>query len=290
MQDRKLRRLTDSVYFLPPEANTDRPVLAAICGQERTLIVDAGNSPSHAALFLEEVAKEQISNLHSVVLTHCHWDHIFGAHRLNLPIIAHERTKDAIEQMIPLSWTDEALDERVNKGTEFQFCADMIKKEFAKDRDIVIQRPHKTFKDKMEIDLGGTQCYLEYVGGDHSNDSIVVYTQGNGEGERTLFIGDCLYPNLNGRYTVAGTLSLLEKLDRYSADYYVLSHEMPLSPDEFRQYCDLLRLLCHLTEKTKGHGEGMIQELTDRWGGPPEPFMLEAVHCFVQGFRSENGG
>jgi hypothetical protein len=52
-----LKKLTDHVYYFPHSEETDRPVLGLICGEKYSFIVDAGNSPAHASLFLEEVEK-----------------------------------------------------------------------------------------------------------------------------------------------------------------------------------------------------------------------------------------
>jgi glyoxylase-like metal-dependent hydrolase (beta-lactamase superfamily II) len=93
----------------------------------------------------------------------------------------------------------------------------------------------------MELDLGGIHCLIEHVGGDHADDSSVVYVKE----DKVLFLGDCLYPDYKGdrwRYTVKGTQALLNRLEKYDADLYVLSHDIPLSKTQFRIYADLLKL------------------------------------------------
>ena len=47
--------------------------------EHATLIVDAGNSPRHARLLLDEVARLPIPSPTYLALTHWHWDHVFGA-------------------------------------------------------------------------------------------------------------------------------------------------------------------------------------------------------------------
>jgi glyoxylase-like metal-dependent hydrolase (beta-lactamase superfamily II) len=130
MFDQQLYRLTEHILYLPPDADTDRPLLAAISGEKYTLLVDAGNSSAHAELFLKELNKYPIAKPSQVVLTHGHWEHVFGAHYLNLPCIASEGTKQEIEKMLRFSWTDEALKQRVRAGIESSFSAEMIKKEW----------------------------------------------------------------------------------------------------------------------------------------------------------------
>ena len=69
-----LNPISDHVYWLAPDATTDRPVLGAVDGQKATLLIDAGNSPAHAKLLLDEVAKLSQAQQHYLVLTHWHWD------------------------------------------------------------------------------------------------------------------------------------------------------------------------------------------------------------------------
>src|SRR5690606_37611774 len=125
-------------------------------------IVDAGNSDKHAKLFLNELNQCQITNYHSVVLTHWHWDHSFGTNRMNMLTIAHEKTRMHLEEIIEYEWSDKALDERVEKGLENQFCSKMIKKEFGVERNITITLPNITFKEQFEIDLGGIRCVIKH--------------------------------------------------------------------------------------------------------------------------------
>ena len=111
----KLKQLTDDIVYLPHKHETDRPILAAISGKNRTLIVDAGNSTAHASLFRNELERNNIQMGDLLVITHWHWDHIFGMHGMGLPTIAHRITRDKIVEMKDYQWTDEALDKRVEE-------------------------------------------------------------------------------------------------------------------------------------------------------------------------------
>ena len=56
-----------------------------------------------------------------VVLTHWHWDHIFGLPALPDTVsIASAKTRKEMEKLLPFSWSDEAIDERVREGTYFK--------------------------------------------------------------------------------------------------------------------------------------------------------------------------
>lgn len=277
-----LKQLTNCIYYLPHNPETDRPILAAICGTDQTLIVDAGNSDKHAKLFLEELNKYQITNYHSVVLTHWHWDHSFGTNQMNMLTIAHEKTSMHLEEIIEYEWSDKALDERVEKGLETQFCSEMMKKEFGVDRNITITLPNITFKEQFEIDLGGIRCVIKYVVGDHSDDSSLIFV----EEEKVLFLGDCLYPSIytqQPHYKIDNVRHLLENIEMFDAEIYVLSHQPPLAKDDFIGYINLLKLICDLTEKHQKNHKNLVNELSTHINRKLSQLEEEIVYCFING-------
>ena len=280
--EKNLKQLTNRIHYLPHDPDTDRPILSVICGNQQTLIVDAGNSDKHAKLFFDELNQSQIANYHSVVLTHWHWDHSFGTNQMNLLTIAHENTKMHLEKMMEFDWTDEALNNRVEKGLENQFCSDMIKKEFGEDRNITIKLPNITFKDKYEIELGGIRCVVKHVGGDHSDDSSIIYV----EEEKVLFLGDCLYPSIYTRrpqYKIENVRHLLENIEMFDAEIFVLSHEPPLSKEDFMGYIMLLKLICDLTEKHQRNHSNLVNELSTQLNRKLSLLEEEIVFCFING-------
>ncbi|MHA2371178.1 MAG: MBL fold metallo-hydrolase, partial [Candidatus Hodarchaeales archaeon] len=186
MKASKLKRLTESISYLP-FGEHDRPTLAAIAGSQQTLLVDAGNSPAHARLFLSELANCDIPPIRYVALTHWHWDHSFGLTAMKATSIAHKNTAKKLIELGRLDWDDEAVNKRVQEGTENTFVQDMIKEEYpAPDRKIQVEIPEITLTEKITIDLGNIHCLIEHVGGDHSPDSTVIVIPE----EKVAFIGD----------------------------------------------------------------------------------------------------
>ena len=280
--EKNLKQLTNRIHYLPHDPETDRPILSAICGSHQTLLVDAGNSDAHAMLFLRKLAQCQIKNDHSVVLTHWHWDHTFGTNEMNRLTIAHEKTKMHLEKLMDYDWSDEALDNRVEKGVENQFCADMIKKEFGVERNITITLPNVTFKEQFEIDLGGIRCFVKHVGGDHSDDSSLIFV----EEEKVLFLGDCLYPSIytqQPQYKIDNVRHLIENIEMFDAEIYVLSHETPLPKADFMGYIMLLKLICDLTEKHQSNYSNLVNELSTQLNRPLSQLEEEIVYCFMNG-------
>jgi len=124
-----LKKLTEHVYYTPPEPENDRPVLGAVVGTTRTLMIDAGNSPRHARTFLDLLDRQTERTPDLVVLTHWHGDHACGLSEVNAPAVAHRNVRARPAALEGLSWEDEALDTRVAQGEEIAFCNEAIKKE-----------------------------------------------------------------------------------------------------------------------------------------------------------------
>ncbi|MHB1629382.1 MAG: MBL fold metallo-hydrolase [Bacilli bacterium] len=103
----KLIKLSEVIVYLPPCQETDRPILGAIVGSDRTLLIDAGNSSNHARQFREELSAIDVKG-DWLAITHHHWDHVFGIKEVGLPTISHSMTRQKIAEMQELSWTDNA--------------------------------------------------------------------------------------------------------------------------------------------------------------------------------------
>lgn len=279
----QLQQVSNRIFYLPPYQETDRPVLGAIVGEEKTVLIDSGNSSSHAKLFLSQLEERHIK-ADWLVLTHWHWDHVFGMREMQMPIISHAMTYQEIKQLQQLSWEDSALDQRVEAGIEIPFCADAIKAELGNDRTILLPDPDIAFEGGMELHLGGVTCVIEHVGGDHSSDSIIVYIPE----EKVLFLGDCLYANLYAEkwnYTIETARQLIGKIEKYDAETVFLSHhEAPLNKTEFESFIQLLKNTAELTEKHEGNHEAIAGELSKQLQRELNELEIETVGFFVNGY------
>ena len=209
-------------------------MLGLICGEKYSFIVDAGNSPAHASLFLEEVEKMGVPPLKGVAITHWHWDHTFGIHAMNKYTISHHLTKKKLAYLKTLRWDDDALDKRVQEGEEIEFCRDMIKKEMPSRETLILQEPDVTFHHHMEVDLGGITCCIQHIGGVHAQDSSIVYIPQ----EKVLFLGDCLCPDFysgDWSYDKEDFERIQRELKKYDAQYYLSSHFDPETSEELWQ-------------------------------------------------------
>ncbi len=278
-----LEKLSDRFLYQTPVSDTDRPILGYVVGDSKALMIDAGNSEAHAKYFLQELKEQNLPEPTIVALTHWHWDHIFGLSALNMVSISSQQTKVEMEKLLPFEWSDEAIDQRVHTGVEIEFCAKAIKLEFGSARDIRVTLPDITFEDRVEIDLGGVTCILQYVGGDHAADSTIVYIKE----ENILFLGDAIYPDIYSEkrnYTVQTTLQLLDTIEQFDADTYILSHWKPASKEEYQQEATLLRTIANLTVEYDGDYNNMKEAYQKKVNRELNEDELETIEYFVNGY------
>lgn len=278
------KQLTSRIWYQTPVSETDRPILAVVRGEKHQLMIDAGNSSAHAALFLEEMKQHNLGSPDLLALTHWHWDHIFGMKHLRLPSMATQQTITRMKEMQPYAWTDAALQERMDQGIEIPFCADAIKLEFGTTRDIEVVLPTIGFTGQLEIDLGGVQCQLIEIENDHSPGSLLVYIPE----ERVVFLGDAMYADIfssKWNYTVERTTRLLAAIDRLEADYYVWSHGEAMPKSEFEEEVNMLRRAIRVTEATGGRLKDMRILYAEETGRSLTEDETETLIYFANGVK-----
>jgi glyoxylase-like metal-dependent hydrolase (beta-lactamase superfamily II) len=245
----RFEEVSPRVDRFTPDERTDRPVLGAIRGTAGTLLVDSGASPAHLAAFVAELDAHERPPIIGIALTHWHWDHSFGSAALDVPVLASERTAVGVAAQAGCAWDEAALRQRVDDGLELAFSLPHLLEEFSEDErtSLRIVVPQVTFAEAHHVDLGDTTVELRWVGGDHADDSIVVWEPE----DRVLFLGDALYQCLWGDpayLTVAGTRALLERLAPFDPAFALEGHDPDVADaaayavrlDELRRACDLV--------------------------------------------------
>lgn len=285
MSTHVLSQIAAHVHWLSPDATTDRPILGVVSGSRGTLLIDAGNSPTHARILLSELARRELAQPAYAMLTHWHWDHVFGTVALDVPTFAHTETKRIVEIMARLDWSDAALDQRVVEGSEIAFCRDMIKAELPERSGLTLRPPEIGFTAQVELDLGNVSCQIVHVGGDHSPDSSIAYIPE----ERIMFLGDCIYDDLyHGprRCTTATLFPLLDHLLSYDAEYYLAAHHTePLSKAELANEAALLKTIGSLVEREGPDRDAILARLPSILSIPLDDDHIEIADAFLAGLR-----
>ena len=275
-----LRRLTDHVFYIPADHRTDRPVLAAVVGHERVLMIDAGASSAHAQLFLDALARGTQRRPDFVAVTHWHWDHSFGMSHLAVPTVGHHNLTKNLSKLQGLAWDDLALAERVLSGEEIVFCAENIAREYGADRDIEIVLPTITFERSMTVDLGGVTCELHHLPTDHTDDAIAIYVRE----DRALFLGDALGEALYAPtpYYSAQTMGeLLATINRFPAKWFIESHAEPTDAEGFWADNLILAVVAELIRSGTAPRDALIEAVKQRLAGALPDDYEEVVDLFL---------
>ncbi len=257
-----LHQISEHVWWFTPESRTDRPSLCAVVGDNQVVLLDIGASPTHTQQFVSELAKQGIALPDYAVLTHWHWDHVFGMAALNCPIIAHEETAQHIERMMSLDYGDGNLPNLVAQGHEVEFTREHMVLEMsnAQRQGLVLRKPEITFRQFVGLNLQGVTCEIHHVGGDHASDSVVMVIPE----DKVLFLGDCFYYTVYEtpqHFTKSKVLPLIDKLSAFSAEIVVMGHNNQLlSQAELYQEFGLIRDTYALLDE---HGEVKRETIQD---------------------------
>lgn len=223
----KLKKLNDKVYYYPHQPETDRPMLVYLKGGRITLAVDAGNSAAHVDEFYQSLEAEGFKKPDVTVITHWHWDHTFGMHRIHGLSIAHCKTNAFLERE-KARLSDDAYLQFLKKDDE---C---LNREYDENREIVIALPDIQFRNELTLNLGGMTARVFHAESPHSEDTVLIYVPE----EKILFLGDSTSEDFyNDGYMDRGKLnSLIKLIESHDCDYCILSHTEPLTKTDLLQY------------------------------------------------------
>ena len=206
-----MEKLTEHIYYMSADAETDQPFVYYIQGERFALQVDAGNSAGSYHRFLHELNELQLPMPALLVLTHWHWDHTFGAHAALYPVIASSRTNEILERVAQWEWTEEAMKERLKTGEDIPFTFECMHKEYSHLADIHVKPADITFSSRMTIDLGGITCNLEHRDSPHTRDAVFIHIPE----EQVLIGGDAHYEDYydnNSQYDKSRLRSFIDYL------------------------------------------------------------------------------
>lgn len=222
MENQELRRFSDRIWYLDPTVSTDRPALGYIKGERFSIMVDAGNSPSHVSLFYSKLNEHSLPLPKLCLITHWHWDHTFGIPGLGIPSISTEKTA-------------RYLRDHICQTHEMYYADECMRNEFTDPAQIKIQPPDMTFSGTFTVDAGDLSICFMHVGGPHSDDSAIVYIPDEG----FVFGGDSSSGNFS-LPNIAYDIPLLDEHEKImrSLDFrtYLHAHRPIMTRDSFFRF------------------------------------------------------
>ncbi len=224
-----LTQITEHVWVYPtdPDKIKLRPAVGAIITPTQTVMYDGGANHAHSRDIVAALRKIDAPPIRYVIYSHVHFDHILGAQIFDAPVIAHTICARRVKETEQLGWSRaylaRAAEERPFMAPFYEVLADSMDWEIFR-----VVHPSIVFEGRYyTLHLDGVTLELEHVGGEHSDDSIILRVPE----DRVMFLADAFYPKpprLNGANLdmVQGFLD-----ERYL--YYVDGHNQIFTHESF---------------------------------------------------------
>lgn len=247
-----LEKLSEKVYFMKYDDDQARPSLGLVIGDKHSLMIDAGNSKAHTEEFLKEVEDLKVDNLKYVGITHFHWDHVYALPFLNLISIGSKMTQEKLNR---ISKSEKAEQLKVEERNTFNSLKSIFGDSNFTSLDL-------GFESALKLELGNTSCIFEHIGGDHADDSVLVYV----EKEKIMFLGDSTYRGFSKdkRYhSLKNVKELSEKILKYDCDLYVTSHKEVYSRESMKSMLERMIELGELANGFKAESQVKINKANE---------------------------
>ena len=269
-QRSSLEELAAGVYAFTAQGD---PNVGALVGRDSVLCVDARATPTAAQEWLDELRRVTHKPVEWLVLTHYHAVRVLGASAYGARhIAAHAGTSAWIHERGAQDWE-----------SEYRRFPRLFR-----DAGSIpgLTYPDVAFSDRLELDLGGREVHVRWLGGGHTQGDVVVWLPE----ERVLFAGDLVEaraaPYMGDALVAAWHSGTLDLVASFGAETLVpgrgpalLGSDVGRGIDETRAY------LTTIWEAVRGaHGRGAsLREAGDEARAALEPrfgdwWIFE--HCF----------
>ena len=241
-----LIQLSEHCYCSTFDRDYDRPRLGYVHSQGQAIMIDAGNSPAHLTEFLTLIQEANLPLPQMMILTHWHWDHVFGLVSSHVSSICTQKTQAKLKMMQAWKWDDEAMRHRVDTGEDIAFCDEYMRKEYLDPQTIQVVLATNTFDTEHKLKVGDLDLTLRWIDNDHSDDACVVHI----EQDKILFLGDIYTENYhNGppHYTQTKLRALVSALEKIDFKLAIHGHDRFRYNDELIQ--ELHTILDQLDKK-----------------------------------------
>lgn len=223
----ELKKITSRVFYYPHQPETDRPMLAYLNGDKIALAIDAGNSADHVDEFYKSLEIEDLKKPDFTVITHWHWDHTFGMHKIHGLSIAHHKTNEFLKQE-RAKLSDSAYIKFLINDDE---C---LAREYVDNKRIIAVLSDIQFEKELTLNLGGITAKIFHTVSPHSEDTVLIYIPE----EKILFLGDSTSEDFynDGYMDKEKLMSLTNLIEGFDCKYCILSHAEPLTKSDLLDY------------------------------------------------------
>ena len=267
-----------------PNGNT-----TVVVGEREVLVVDSCYLPSETRKDIEQIRRWTDKPVRYVVNTHWHGDHQMGNYVYaeafpQLAVVAHVETQRQIEGYTSTfigRYQKTTADVRARlesgKAEDGKPLTEEARKELQKNlagreqvlaefKDFHMRVPNLAFSEELNVDLGGREVQIKFLGRGNTKGDAVVYLPK----ERILVAGDLLahpVPYLGGGFPFE-LVKTLRRMGQLDAQTIVPGHGEVLRGEYARSY------LNRVTEFVQTVAEQVSVEVYRRGNGPRN---LEAV-------------
>jgi len=216
-----LKRLTKHIWYMPFEAERDRPNLGYVKGDHWSLAIDAGHSAAHVREFYKLLEKEGLPLPGLTVLTHWHWDHTFGMHAVKGLTLANNRTNGYLAE-----WKNKI---ETNGPKEFFALHESIRREYVANTEIIVKKADMVFSGEIMLELGGCRVQVIKADAPHTDDSTLIYV----EQDKTLFLGDSTCSDFfTGMKNPELCRKLADTIRGINPEICMEGHWVPVNPED----------------------------------------------------------
>ena len=230
----EIRAVSDRLWIVIPEnvPGVDQPNIGVLAAGDRAVLIDCGNSPAYLRAILRKLESTLPGPISTIIYTHHHWDHVFGAAALSVPVIAHERCYQHLRPWAEKKINRSFWEKEIQSHPLFKQSHRAKISVIDSWDDFRIVLPTITFQKEMALHLGSSTLELLHLEAPHSDDSTLVHLVE----EKVLFLGDALYPPpvYARTHRPVSLRKMSAALPAEEIDLFVPGHGEPMDRDAFR--------------------------------------------------------
>jgi glyoxylase-like metal-dependent hydrolase (beta-lactamase superfamily II) len=176
------------LYPYDPDPAKVQPCVAVIVDEAGSVLVDAGQSPAHAEQVRAAIEAAGLPAPRTIVYTHHHWDHVWGACAWpDVEIVGHRAGARILEAEARLPWSTRYQRDEVAANPRLEPSFSARERAMPSWDGFAIIPPHVEFDSTVTLPTG---IEVRHVGGGHAEDSTVVSVPDAG----VVLLGDSFYP------------------------------------------------------------------------------------------------